>query len=146
MKEESLPSVSEENMLELNKKEHQRCFTHVSKENGGLGLVFHVEPNGDVRSEWECVEGLESYNGILHGGIQAALMDSAMVQALFARGIVGRTGEMTIRYHVSVVPTKPVTITARLVMAHSPLFKLEAEIHQDGLLCAVAKAKFMSKF
>jgi acyl-coenzyme A thioesterase PaaI-like protein len=146
MREESLPSPSENNLRELNKKEHSHCFTHIGKDKGGLGLQFHLEPNGGVRADWECPAGYESYENVLHGGIQATLMDSAMVQALFARGIVARTGEMTVRYHASVNTTDPITITAQLAMAHPPLFKLDAFVHQRGILCSEAHAKFMSKF
>jgi uncharacterized protein (TIGR00369 family) len=144
MKEDSLPPPSEQNLRALNSSEHARCFTHRSKETGGLGVQFHVMENGDVQAEWACAEGYESYEGVLHGGLQATLMDSAMVQALFARGIVARTGEMTVRYHASVSPTQPLTVTAHVDMAHPPLYKLNAAITQNGVLCSSAKAKFMS--
>lgn len=146
MKEDSLPKPSAEKLRELNEAAHARCFTHVAKEKGGLGLEFTIEEDGSVRAEWDCSPGLESYENVLHGGIQATLMDSAMVQALFARGIVGRTGEMTVRYHSSVDPRKKVVVTAKIEMAHPPLFKLVASIYQEGSLCAAAKAKFMSRF
>ena len=146
MKEDSLPAPSEEKLRELNAKAHARCFTHVSKENGGLGVTFDLLENGEVRAEWNAPEGLESYENVLHGGIQATLMDSAMVQALFARGIIGRTGEMIIRYHGPVDPHEKIVITGKLVTAYPPLYKLEAAVYQNDVLRASAKAKFMSRF
>jgi acyl-coenzyme A thioesterase PaaI-like protein len=146
MKEDSLPTPSGEKLLEINKIEHQHCFTHVAKDKGGLGLEFRLQPDGSVRAEWDCMKGYESYEGILHGGIQATLMDSAMVQALFARGIVARTGEMKIRFRNSVLIAEKVSITADLVLAHPPLYKMKAAVLQNGRVCAECEAKFMSKF
>ena len=146
MKEDSLPAPSEEKQRELNAATHTHCFTHLPREKGGLGLDFHLQPDGSVRADWNCIPGYESYENVLHGGIQATLMDSAMVQVLFTRGVVARTGEMIVRYHASVDSRHPIAITAHLELAHPPLFKMEAAILQDGRLCASAKAKFMSKF
>ena len=111
---------------------------------GGLGLAFAVQTDGSVSAEWTCPPGGESYAGIVHGGLLATALDSAMVHALFARGIVARTGELTVRYRHSVRVGEPVTVTARHRSAIHPLHHLEAEIQQAGVLCARARGKFMA--
>ena len=145
MKEDSLPEPSEARLQEFNRKEHQHCFSHLPPDKGGLGLEFHVQPDGSVKADWMPLHGYESFEGILHGGIQATVMDGAMVQVLFARGISARTGDMKIRFRNSVLMGKPVVVTAALVLAHPPLFKMTAAILQDGKLCAECEARFMSK-
>lgn len=125
-------------------REHAKCFACRPVAAGGLGLTFEVQHDGTVRSEWTCPSGVESYTGIVHGGILATALDSAMVHVLFASGIIARTGELRIRYRRSVCTGVPAVVTARLRDALRPLFRLEAEIMQDGVVCTEAFAKFMA--
>lgn len=127
-------------------QEHRRCFACRSVAKGGLGLQFTVRADGSVATTWDCPPGIESYAGIVHGGILATAMDSAMVHALFARGIIARTGELSVRYRQPVRADAAITISAQLSDACPPLYRMEAEIHQTGALCACAKAKFMKTF
>ncbi len=123
---------------------HAGCFACRPVDRGGLGLAFTVQADGSVATEWICPPGGESYTGIVHGGLLATALDSAMVHALFARGIVARTGELTVRYRQSVRVGEPVTVSARHRGANHPLHHLEAELRQAGVLCAHARAKFMA--
>ena len=125
-------------------QQHAACFACRPADQGGLGLAFAVQTDGAVSAEWTCPPGGESYAGIVHGGLLATALDSAMVHALFARGVVARTGELTVRYRQSVRSGDPVTVTARHRNAYPPLHHLEAEIHQAGVLCARARGKFMA--
>lgn len=124
-------------------REHRGCYACRSVAKGGLGFTFIVQPDGAVATTWVCPPGSEGYPGVVHGGILATAMDSAMVHALFARGIVARTGELIIRFRQSVSADSAITISARLGDAYPPLYHMEAEVHQMGALCAFAKAKFM---
>lgn len=126
-------------------REHPTCFACRPVAKGGLGLSFDVRADGSVASAWTCPRGGESYPGIVHGGLLATTLDSAMVHALFARGIVARTGELNVRFCRPVVFGEATTVIARLCETHPPLFHLEAEIRQAGVLCVRAKGKFMAK-
>lgn len=128
----------------LCRREHSRCFACRPVSDGGLGLVFTVMPDGAVSAEWLCPAGFESYSGIVHGGLLATALDSAMVHALFAQGIVGRTGELTVRYRRSIVTDRPMTVQAWLRSTYPPLFELESEIRQGDAVCAHARGKFMA--
>jgi uncharacterized protein (TIGR00369 family) len=125
-------------------REHPACFACRPAAQGGLGLSFAVRSDGSVVADWTCPPGSESYTGIVHGGLLATALDSAMVHALFARGIVARTAELNVRFHQSVRAGEPTTVTARLRGAHSPLFQLDAEIRQADALCVTARGKFMA--
>ena len=125
-------------------REHPACFACRAAAQGGLGLAFAVRSDSSVGADWTCPPGGESYAGIVHGGLLATALDSAMVHALFARGIVARTGELNVRFCRSVRTGEPTTVTARLCKAYPPLFQLEAEIWQAGVLCARASGKFMA--
>lgn len=125
-------------------REHQACFACRPVGQGGLGLVFTVQADGAVVADWAPPPGVESFAGIVHGGLLATALDSAMVHALFARGIVARTGELTVRYRQSVRLGAQVRVVGRHRQAAHPLHYLEAEVWQDGALCARAQAKFMA--
>lgn len=126
-------------LRDLCTRQHHACFACRPVAAGGLGLTFRLQADGSVSADWTCPPGGESYVGIVHGGLLATALDSAMVHALFARGIVARTGELNVRYRQSVRAGEPVTVTA-----HHPLHHLVAEIHQSGTLCVRASGKFMA--
>jgi acyl-coenzyme A thioesterase PaaI-like protein len=131
-------------MRALCAREHPVCFACRPPAKGGLGLSFVLQSDSSVAANWTCPPGCESYAGIVHGGLLATALDSAMVHTLFARDIVARTGELNVRFYQSVRSGEPTAVTGRLRDAHPPLFQLEAEIRQAGVLCARASGKFMA--
>lgn len=124
---------------------HRECFACGEEADGGLGLRFRVEADGGVRAEWDCPPRFRSYAGTLHGGLIATLLDGAMVQALFAHGIVAHTAELNLRYRRPVRTGVPVAVGARLRARCGALCVLAAEVRQQGAVCATAQAKFMSR-
>lgn len=141
---EAAVAPTESALSALCAREHPACFACRPAAQGGLGLAFAVQSNGSVAADWTCPPGGESYAGIVHGGLLATAIDSAMIHALFARGIVARTGELNVRFCELVRTGEPTAVTARLREAHPPLFQLEAKIHQAGVLCVRANGKFMA--
>jgi hypothetical protein len=65
-----------------------------------MGFEFAIGKNGEVTAEIDCqnIHIHQGYDGILHGGIIASPFDSAMVNCLFARGIVALTAEFKVRF------------------------------------------------
>lgn len=125
------------------RRAHPHCFACGEAVPGGLGLQFRVGCDGGVAADWTCPAFYQSYDGILHGGLIATLLDCAMVQALFAHGVVARTAELRVRYHHPVHTGERVTVTAWLRTQCGPLYCLEAEVRQQGVECTTAQAKFM---
>lgn len=125
-------------------REHTACFACRPVSAGGLGLEFHLQADESVSAFWTCSPGGQSYAGIVHGGLLATALDSAMVHALFARGIIARTGELNLRYRRSVVTERLMTVRGWLRSTYGPLFRLEADIIQNGVVCVHAHAKFMA--
>jgi len=139
----SATAPSQDRIDRLCAREHSNCFACRSVESGGLGLVFKLDGQG-VKSLWTCPADKESYKGIVHGGVLATALDSSMVHALFAHGIVARTGHLELRYRNSVRSGVEMEITATVREHRHPLYMMEAAIHQGGTLCVIAKAKFMA--
>ena len=123
---------------------HPHCFACGDRQAGGLGLAFRVQPDGGVAADWHCPAEFQGFDGILHGGLIATLMDSAMVHALFARGVVARTAELSVRYRHPVRADNPAHVVARLCSQTGPLYCLKAEVYQAGAVRASAQGKFMA--
>lgn len=136
-------AATDEVLAQLRAREHASCFACRPQKWGGLGLVFDVNPDLSVQTTWSCPGLYQSYEGIVHGGVLATVLDCSMIQTLFARGIVARTGELTLRYHHPVEILSPLLIHAEVTESKGSLYLLKAEIRQVGKVCVRAHAKFM---
>jgi acyl-coenzyme A thioesterase PaaI-like protein len=110
----------------------------------GLGQDFQLQSDGSVQSTFTGREVFEGYPGLLHGGVTAALLDGAMTNCLFARGIEALTAELKVRYREPVVAAGEVTMRAWLVETYDRLHFMRAELRQDGRVKATAQGKFMT--
>jgi len=79
----------------------------------------------------------------VHGGIIAALLDGAMTNSLFARGIVSFTAELRVRYRHPLPLGQSVTILGEVTRCSRPPFVTEARIVQGGRIHATCTGKFM---
>ena len=123
---------------------HGHCFACSPGNAHGLGLVFHSNPNGITSVTWRPSPVFQSYDGRIHGGILATLIDCSMVHVLFALGIAGVTAELTVRYHHPVSLDADVEVSAWLEGKKHGVWSLCAEAHQKGRMAAKARAKFMA--
>src|SRR4030042_2638964 len=71
---------------------HSRCFLCGDRNPRSLRLCFQAGDSGIVTAKFQANEGLQGYDGTLHGGMIAALLDSAMTHWLFYRGRQAVTG------------------------------------------------------
>lgn len=122
---------------------HRQCFACGVCNAAGLSLKYEVGPDGVARAVWAPSDVFRSYPDRVHGGVIATLLDSAIVHALFARGVAAVTAEMTIRYLQRVTFTDPVEVTGWIEAGRHDLYHCRAEIRQAGELAAKAFAKFV---
>jgi len=120
------------------------CFACGPDNPHGLHL------SGFRREGKECVVSFvpqrqhQGWQGLIHGGIVATLLDEAMTHLLQARGERAVTASLTVRYHCPLAPGEPVEVRARAVGSHGRLVKTQAELRDhEGTLIASARAKFM---
>ena len=121
---------------------HQRCVACGNANVKGLHLRFDTSIDGSVKGKFQCSEIFEGYSGILHGGIISLILDSAMGNCMFARGLATVTVEMTTKYKHPVVTKQDATVSAKITRVSHPLYLLEAEIVQDGKVKAIATGKY----
>jgi acyl-coenzyme A thioesterase PaaI-like protein len=122
---------------------HPACFVCGGTNQRGLRLRYLACDGNGVQAELGCDASLEGYGGRLHGGVITAALDGAMTHCLFALGRKAVTAELIVRFRHPVTTGRPATVRARLERDLGPLYLLQAELVQDGVVKAVASAKFL---
>jgi len=121
---------------------HPYCVVCGQSNPFGLGLKFVCEADGSVSATFLGHAALEGYQGCLHGGMIASLLDGAMTNCLFARGLTAMTGELKVRYREPVQIGGEMRLRAWLDHSSPPLHWLAAELRQGDCVKATATARF----
>lgn len=145
-------SVSEEPQESVNaaqdvldahrRRVHPRCVVCGDSSGRGFQLDFTVADDGSVSAVFPCDDSFQGYAGIIHGGVVASLLDGAMTNCLFARGIVAVTAELTVRFQHLLRVGEPARVRAWITRSTPHLHFLAAEITQSGSVAVRARAKF----
>ena len=110
-----------------------------------LGLSFRSLDADTVGARFRASAELQGYDGILHGGVIAALLDAAMTHCLFHLGVQAITGDLHIRF-VKPVPCKSsLDLRAKAMSIKPPLYRVKAELMQGEQIMAWAEATFMQR-
>ena len=120
------------------------CFGCSPNNDKGLQLKFELDGD-EVTATWNPERWAEGFRNVLHGGIQAALLDevcSWVVQSLCKT--MGVTTSMEVSYRKAVLISEgEITLRARLVEQNSRMAFVEGKLLSgDGTVCATAKCKF----
>jgi acyl-coenzyme A thioesterase PaaI-like protein len=134
------PSVIEMNRLRM--RGHDRCLACTHPD---LKLHFTLDDPQTLRTSIDFTDAMTSFNGMVHGGLQAFVIDEAMTCALMGLGIYGATSELKLRYSapVEVGPTAHIRVWTEL--QYHCLYKVKAELTQSGKICTKASARFMKQ-
>lgn len=122
---------------------HAGCVVCGGTNERGLRLRYSPADGGWVQAVLDCDGSLGGYGGRIHGGVIAGALDGAMTHCLFAQGRTAVTAELVVKYKHPVAIGRPATVRARLERDLAPLYLLQAELVQDGVVKAAASAKFM---
>ena len=123
---------------------HRNCFACGSNNGMGLGLKFYKHEDGTVFGNFFADPKYEGYSGIIHGGIIATLLDSAMTHCLLMKDIPALTGRLSIKYSTPIQTGTVVKLEARIVDQFHEMFILEGKALVDGKRVASAEAKYRS--
>lgn len=124
---------------------HEHCLLCGSRSPLSPGLAFRPDGDGGVCADLDCDLRLQGYAGLLHGGVAAALLDAAMTNCLFHRGVTALTGDLHVRYLHPIPCDAALAIRARLMKARPPLYRLRAELAREGEVMAWAEASFVRR-
>ena len=123
---------------------HTNCFACGSNNGMGLGLKFYKHEDGTIFGNFFADPKFEGYSGIIHGGIVATLLDSAMTHCLLMKDIPALTGRLSIKYSTPIRTGTVVKLEARIVDQFHGMFILEGKALVDGKRVASAEAKYRS--
>lgn len=124
---------------------HSHCLLCGCENPLSMNLKYTAPGDGSVVAHFKSNVHLQGYDGIMHGGVISALLDSAMTNCLHYHSIEAVTGELNVKFFNSVPCNASLEIIARIEKDMNPLYLLKAEIKFNNKLMATAKAKFMKK-
>ncbi|OGW62089.1 MAG: hypothetical protein A2V83_06800 [Nitrospirae bacterium RBG_16_64_22] len=111
----------------------ESCFVCGPANPRSLCVSFRVEPKASA-AEASYAPGRETqgYDGVVHGGIIAALLDEAMVKAANASGRAFATASLSVRFRSPGRVGEPLVIRGRVVERRGRLARAAATIHAVG--------------
>ena len=116
------------------------CFVCSPHNAVGLHLNFYLD--GEIiRASWNPEDHYQGYPNVLHGGIQATLLDEVASWAVYA---VAGTGGVT--YRMEVLYKKPVfidkgkiSLTAEIIEQKKRIMSMQTRLYDgEGTLCTEA--------
>jgi acyl-coenzyme A thioesterase PaaI-like protein len=132
-----------ENLRHFREEAHAHCVVCGAHNPQGLRLSFQAIPDGSVQAVFAGRPILEGYPATLHGGIICSLLDGAMTNCLAAHGHRALTAELIVRFRRPVASRRPAIIHAWIERSGHQLFRVAADLQQDGQVMASATGKFM---
>ncbi|MGF1873418.1 PaaI family thioesterase [Photobacterium indicum] len=124
---------------------HQHCMLCGTQSTFGLKLDFYNDQEGVVWAKAKGSIHQQGYQGILHGGFIAALLDAGMCHAIFNQGVEAVTGDINIRYLAEIPLTADIIIRGKINSSYLTLYKVEADIYVEQQLMAKSTARFMKR-
>lgn len=127
--------------------DHQgRCYGCGPANPAGLKLAFFETDDG-AEADYVVPEELAGAPGIVHGGIQATLLDEVMCMTAYAKAGTGVvTGELTVRYVKSAPTGAPLCIAGRITERRGNSFFIAGSIRlaDTGEELARAQGRFFA--
>ncbi|HPF94910.1 MAG TPA: PaaI family thioesterase [Tenuifilaceae bacterium] len=121
-------------------RENYNCIGCSPDHQFGLKLNFYLdETKQEVFTEWEPNHNFEGYHNVLHGGIQATMLDeiaSWAVYVLLKTG--GVTSQLQVRYIKPVLLSEgSIRLTARIEKFEKRLANIKTQlINANGVVCS----------
>ena len=124
------------------------CFACGDKNPISLALKFKEIAENKVKAEFIPGEYHQGYNGIIHGGLTATLLDEAMAHVIGFKGIKAFTAELNIRYRKAIEIGEKLEIIGKYISSKKSsianVHYAQAEIFdKNGILKAKAESKFI---
>lgn len=124
------------------------CFACGDKNPISLALKFKEVEENKVKAEFIPGEYHQGYNGIIHGGLTATLLDEAMAHVIGFKGIKAYTAELNVRFRKAIKIGEKLEIFGEYKRAKkssiASVHYVQAEIFDsNGKLKAQAEAKFI---
>ncbi|MDD4755282.1 MAG: PaaI family thioesterase [Prolixibacteraceae bacterium] len=120
------------------------CFGCSPANDKGLHLEFW-EDGDEIIAKWQPRKEFEGWTGVLHGGIQATLLDEAAAWLVFIKlKTAGVTAQLSVEYPKPAFISKgEFTVKAILVSFQKNIAKIRSILYDgDGHICATSDAEY----
>jgi len=120
------------------------CFGCSPANPMGLQMEFFTEGD-EVLCMWDPDEHFQGFHDVLHGGVQATMMDEIASWVVFVKlDTAGVTYQLTTRFRKPVLISKgSVTVRATLVRQQKRIAEIEVRLYDgEGTLCAESQANY----
>jgi acyl-coenzyme A thioesterase PaaI-like protein len=126
----------------LRQEGHRECLACIHPD---LHLDFSLVGSERLHSSVDFTLSMCSFNGHVHGGLLAFIIDEAVTCLLMSEGKYAVTGELNLRYKhpVKVDPTAHIEVW--LERSCGRLSKVKASLKQQGKACVEASARMMEE-
>jgi acyl-coenzyme A thioesterase PaaI-like protein len=120
------------------------CFGCGERNERGLKMHF-VDLGGESACEYEVPAQYQSWQGLVHGGLIALMLDEAVGWAGWHAGHPGLTGKLDVRYRLPLKVGERVRVVGRVERIRRSLVYSVAHIDRlsDGARIAEASATLM---
>ena len=122
------------------------CIGCGTKSNVGLKMRFDINEDRSVESRVSVDATFAGWQGVVHGGIVALLLDEAMAYAAAANGVLGVTGELKMRFRHPVTVGAPLVVRGRVLWQRRGVLGIAASVDaEDGTPLATGQGSFVKR-
>lgn len=114
-------------MSELRVEDDGYCFACGVRNPIGLKLTFETLPGDRLRTVWTPRPEHTGFQGIVHGGLVATVLDEVMIRLLYSQGIRAVTAEIKTRYLKPLRSGRAYRFESRLVEDKGRIVTAEAD-------------------
>lgn len=120
------------------------CFGCGAHNHDGLRMRFQPEGEESI-CRFQVPTRFQSWEGVVHGGIVALMLDEAIGWACWHRGHPGVTGKLEVRYRQPLKVGEEVRVAARIDRSRRSLYYASGSIERvaDGEVVAEGTATVM---
>lgn len=120
------------------------CFVCGAENPAGLQARLEIDAeSGSASSRVTLDQRFQGWQGVIHGGILATLLDEVAIYACRGRGEQFVTVEINVRYRKPVPVGATVDLSGRIVESRRRIFRVVSRIEVDGILHAEADVRVM---
>lgn len=122
------------------------CFGCSPDNHHGLKLDFWFdEENKTVQTKWNPTEDLQGYTNVLHGGVQATILDEIASWAIY---VILETGGVTSKMEINylkpvLISNGPITVKASSINVEKRIASVKTELYDgNNVLCSEAVVQY----
>jgi uncharacterized protein (TIGR00369 family) len=125
------------------------CMVCGTENQFGLKTRFYETTDNEVIGLFQPIEQHQSYPGIVHGGISAALLDETIGRAIMAfydQNSFGVTVDLQVRYRKPVPLGVELKVVGRITQEGGRMFEGSGELYlPNGEIAVSATGKFLKR-